>query len=867
MSKILVLYNYNYYYNRKIKRLSSFQEYVNLITPVGNTPAAYNGFIRENTNFDMQDGVSARHIFNIAKTDPQYAKIDQPNYCVLEETYGEGTSATKKISRWFVIDANRVRGNQWDLTLKRDVLADFYDKVLAAPVFIERGNISDPDNPLLFNKEDISFNQIKKAEFLLNKVKNSGKGYGWVVGYLAREETPTDIGECVAETIAPVESATAFSSLPQGLQDAITSGYYDLYEENDISVSFYGFKAYSTNPNNMGGVITIGQNSYQRLYFPYPALQSNFEGSYFAIESGTTVNDGSDFITYGYQANFGNITNDIKNLLAADPNYNPSITDWRTTYQGTVILKDGKYYELQIIFDSNMPFQKNCNLFDGPNQYPSLHSHISSYLDAVCTGSSHFTKRTLTTAQSQKRCYTYEVSASRFRVELVEVAYGQTKVTLSAHRNQNYEAPYDIFCIPYGTVLVKNNNVLQFTTLQNIALSVARAIAVKGTSAKVYDIQILPYCPFEEILNNDGDIDIAGFTVNYDYDYIKKTVGGETTNVGIVIYPKKAQGTFDIFINSSEEVYDRCVEVVQDPIEKKIAAETTFARFVSPNFASMFDINIQKNKGITAINVDYFLKPYSPYIHVAPYFSGLYGEDFDDPKGLICSGEFSIATASSKWEEYQVQNKNYEQIFNRQIQNIDVNNKLEYKKALWSAVGGGLGGAAIGGGAGAIAGGYLGSVVPGLGTVAGAVVGGVAGAVAGGGISGIGAGYDIKYLKEAQKEARGMFNDMYVYQLGNIQALPYTLTKVSAFTPNNKIFPFIEFYDCTDLEKQALRNKIKYNGATIGVIGKIEDYLGNNNYVQGRLIRLDSIDEASRIVLEIANEIKEGAYFNGDSSE
>ena len=281
----------------------------------------------------------------------------------------------------------------------------------------------------------------------------------------------------------------------------------------------------------------------------------------------------------------------------------------------------------------------------------------------------------------------------------------------------------------------------------------------------------------------------------------------------------------------------------------------------------MFDINIKKNKVITAINVYYFLKPYSPYIHVAPYFSGLYGEDFDDPKGLICSGEFSIATASSKWEEYQVQNKNYEQIFNRQIQNIDVNNKLEYKKALWSAVGGGLGGAAIGGGAGAIAGGYLGSVVPGLGTVAGAVVGGVAGAVAGGGLSGIGAGYDIKYLKEAQKEARGMFNDMYVYQLGNIQALPYTLTKVSAFTPNNKIFPFIEFYDCTDLEKQALKDKLKYNGSTIGVIGKIEDYLGNNNYVQGRLIRLDSIDEASRIVLEIANEIKEGAYFNGDSSE
>ena len=34
----------------------------------------------------------------------------------------------------------------------------------------------------------------------------------------------------------------------------------------------------------------------------------------------------------------------------------------------------------------------------------------------------------------------------------------------------------------------------------------------------------------------------------------------------------------------------------------------------------------------------------------------------------------------------------------------------------------------------------------------------------------------------------------------------------------------LEYYTCTEIEKQALRDKIKYNGMTVGTIGKIEDF-------------------------------------------
>ena len=162
--------------------------------------------------------------------------------------------------------------------------------------------------------------------------------------------------------------------------------------------------------------------------------------------------------------------------------------------------------------------------------------------------------------------------------------------------------------------------------------------------------------------------------------------------------------------------------------------------------------------------------------------------------------------------------------------------------------------------AGGIAGGQAGP----YGAAVGAVVGGAVSGIT----SGIGRKYDIDFLNRSQREARSYASDMYTYQLGNIKALPNNLTKVSAITENSKVFPFIEFYDCTDEEKQALKDKILYNGMTVMRIGKIADYIqGNYNYVQGQLIRLVGINEDNHVVAEIANEIREGAYFYGTDSE
>ena len=132
---------------------------------------------------------------------------------------------------------------------------------------------------------------------------------------------------------------------------------------------------------------------------------------------------------------------------------------------------------------------------------------------------------------------------------------------------------------------------------------------------------------------------------------------------------------------------------------------------------------------------------------------------------------------------------------------------------------------------------------------------GIAGGVAslGAGLADMGIGY------ERYKEAKSYAIDMYSYQLGNIKALPTSISKNTALTPNMKIFPFVEKYTCTDTEKQALRDKITYNGMTIMKIGTPNSFVGTG-FFKGQIIRLPSLKEDNHMANAIYEEINKGVY-------
>ena len=177
---------------------------------------------------------------------------------------------------------------------------------------------------------------------------------------------------------------------------------------------------------------------------------------------------------------------------------------------------------------------------------------------------------------------------------------------------------------------------------------------------------------------------------------------------------------------------------------------------------------------------------------------------------------------------------------------MEINNAVQREQQKWQIASGAIGAGMSGALTGALAGGPIGALVGGL---------------VGGGVSGLAGWRDYQLSEQLRQEAIDYRYDQFQYQLGNIQALPNNITKTTAFTYNNKIFPILEYYTCTDEEKEALKNKIYYNGMTVMRIGTISEFIQEQpSYIKGKLIRLEDTDNNFHVVNEIANEINKGVF-------
>ena len=312
--------------------------------------------------------------------------------------------------------------------------------------------------------------------------------------------------------------------------------------------------------------------------------------------------------------------------------------------------------------------------------------------------------------------------------------------------------------------------------------------------------------------------------------------------------------------DSITELVEEKVKFGADPKDIKVRSQVEMMRLAAPNYSSFFDMNVQANKGIDYINVDCTYKPYQPYIHLNPGFKGLYGADYNDIRGLICGGDYSVAITTDAWATYQLNNKNYQAVFDRQVQQLEVQNNIQHQQDIVNAITG-VGSATV---SGAVGGALTGAKVGGpYGAIAGAVVGGVGGFAG----STIGGMMDVQNNQTLRELQMSTMKDIHYMQLENIKALPIGLAKTSYLTNNNKLFPFLEFYTCTPTEEMAVRNLLDYNGMTINRIGKIKDFQSVEElpYIKAKLIRIDIVDDTHQ-VKTISDELATGVYLpKGDS--
>lgn len=972
----LLIGNYNNYFNRIVKKEENDFSYY---TVMGNIITI------SNINFNPNDGISTKIVLGKGNYFlPENSDIE-PDYAVLYETQltePPYIDLTIK-SRWFVLECSRTRGGQYELLLRRDVIADNLDDVINAPIYLEKGYINNTNNPLLYNKEAMAVNQIKQYEVALQDETKTG----WIVGYIPNNWTGATVEPKVIVPANADYTVAGLSNWNYYKYCTIAPNYKPCWGDNWAREIMVKFKGYNVQNNKnywtrgmwrwrefgtAGGAEPVWQQNQvvQQTNAPdnwstYSNLTVNGTGNAAISSTDSQTVFQNIQLNNTFEEYVNNAACELFGCQRGDKDYIMSMNG-KTVYDSV----SGLFYRIRTIFPT--PYQ-----LVGASQL-------------WCTGNTA-TQRNLVTFINNKMVKTglssctmsgwldYDdvgIYANQNPVGIVlEQNAIDVECTIDSQRAHLQDAPYDMFCIPYSDELKIYDGKDTFTCNKAVALSMATAIGEQGGSGSVYDVQLLPYCPIREAVQRSATpsdtLDIS--TISYDI-ITQKTTG---TKLSAVLWSPRSTFTFDInelddityckfeapfkplgstnlvskkylildtlpttvpsrrAVSTSGSNNIKCYKVSKEtgevienignmnciqlmpstnvlqvyvngsysnpaidmafssynnanwyllfyiddnswggqnidifaslckyptqiyydvdlrtPTEAKLTNECNLYRLSSGNQSSIFEFSPAKSFGFSGYKIDCTYKPFQPWIHIIPKLGGLYGDQFvsiDDNRGLVLGGDYSVTQLTNTWATYKLQNSTYQDMFNREIQHMDVENSIQEQEQWFKSMTGIVGGGVAGGMAGGMAGGPWGAV-------AGAIVGTAA--------SGIGAGFDINNMYKMQNENKDFKTDMYNYNLQNMKAIPSGMAKTSAFVYNTRIWPFLEVYTCTDVEKEAFRNKLQYDGMTIMAICKLIDYLDSEekHLWRGELIRMPNINHDSHVVEEIYSELKKGVY-------
>lgn len=831
----LYLLKYNNYYNRKIKKETGIGNYGDYIL------AAFQNIY----TFDYADGVNTSHVLPY--------KGETPDYAIVTEEDESGNEEIK--SRWFVVESSYIRGGKYRVSLRRDLIADNLDEVLDAPCMVEKGYINDQLNDdSIFNDEGQSYNQIKKGEILLP----DKTGCPWIVGYLAAP-TQSEEDKVVTGSVTHVENAIPITKLED-------IPYYDIFE---MTSELNGTCNCRMNNNDLPGCyIAVGARSYTYSfkentimgYFSPTGVYGLDDKNIYAFGLGGKFND---LNTY-WQINAGikgyyystldktvheSVTNYV-NIAPINPPtldmynkksesiincmwhyYNILDTKYKTYYtlddlikyyqDKTYILGD-RLYKVELTFDSNIY---------------SSNPVLEAYSDAILSGYENIYKYTSGPIANTSVSFTYIYK--KVNVKIKEIKRVVSTTIPGSSRPILTDSPYCMFCMPYGDInaYVSAEDPL-YTTNKEYNLAIANNISTVLGADRVYDLQIVPYCPIISVPYNNG-----AKLANQLYTSIY--LQGTKTEVGFILWCNESSFSFDIKKTDIKNLEkDDLLKFPFFITNYKEESQLTLCRLSDPSHTQVFEFNAAKNGGISKFHVQCTYKPNSPYISIHPDFGRLYGDDYDDTRGLICGGDYSLPIVSNAWTEYEYRNKNYQNTFNREIQSMELSNKIQKKADIVNAVANtanaGIQGAI---GAGNLAGGL--AAIP----------------------AGIGGAMDVHYKEMLRNDQVDKTKTLFNYNLQNIQALANTVSKSNPYNIENKYVPYLEIYNCSDVEREAFKLKMKYDGMTIMRTGTLRYFLNykdevEESYIKGAIIRFPNLSEDYNYAKELSNEVGQGFYLD-----
>lgn len=821
-------YKFNNYYNRIIKKYDAVADY--------GTPM----LTQTNCNFVHGDGVNSEFTINKGSV-----LVDTPDYCVVKDYNGA-------LSRWFVTNSFKTRRGQDKLTLRRDLIADFYDDVLRySPCLIRKGYVGN-NSPFVFNDEGVKYNKIKESEILIKDKSNCS----YIIGFIANN-TPA-IG-----TINGTIKGTDYDYVYDSMADFPMKNYTDgagnthtdtkkrIYGNSPTTRIYYSLKYSGLSFHTSGGsTLTenyetimrqtgLGKPSY---YTPiYPTNYST--GLYYESGSGLTLNNlriisrsltgtsaGAELLYLKtYYSNwlynkmiFSQLQAHAEKVLGVSSD----LADL-TQYAGKKIKIGANIYDASIKVVSSSSSVINYNSYNPTirdafynmvatinNNKPTAGQMSSSTMD-VHYGSSYsnFYENDLK-VMGETENIILELSPSEINIH--------TSLLAANSRAHLEEQPYDMF------MLINDNNkaykvgTTDYTSNHKVNINIAQAICQASGSA-AYDIQIVPFNPLPGSILDDGSLQFLNFDTHEIYN-------SDNDVIGHYIMCSSA----DLKFNLEKD------ELKFIPTDYKKDYNLKQYRLCSPNQETIFEFSPAMNGGITSWEITTNYRPFASYIKIQPSWNYLYGEelynDLTDFRGLVYNSSLCITQLSDAYSNYVSNNKNFQQLFDNQINTLTKTQDIQMS-ALEDTLG--------------------------LRSFTGMPISSV--------LKVIGGSKDIDMQRELNNVALSKMRTDFNFQMDNIKSMPHTIKKLTAINGDTRIFPFIEVYTAHPDEEESFDWKMKYTGMTIMTTGKIWDYLKLNEetFIQADLIRLDlsrSEETAdNHIAVEIAAELEKGIYLTKES--
>ena len=850
-----LLKNFNNYYNRQLIKFDTLNEYLTN----ENFLISFN-----DRNFDFQDGLFTKHIINYSA-----GTLEVPDYCIVED------KDTNEFSRWFVIECRQTRGYQYELSLKRDIIAEHYEVLKASPCLIKKGYV-DNSSPLVFNKEPQEYNKIKKSEHLIK----DQVGTGWVIGFIERDKNYSSHIKASYYDDRPVDfEYSALSSYLQsfmGISGATPTRKLKILQDDDLHniglqlevTTRWGISTGSNiNAYEYVGQIFTNLGNYRgKYYFNVPGFAGDVDNNYckfeentyinvppittrLAINQGTSITTSSSTLrssTGTFAEYYSNKWHDNLAALGYSNAWWWSITqnlsgsDYGTyetlkSFDGKICQIDGNYYRCQLVKNNSTQYQNVsgdymlnsnfnilCNALPTDSQMQSMQTSASYYETPkyfTNYGPNQLLKSDIALYWFTQDCYINLVQ------ENIQV---WTDLTSSSTRNHLVDAPYDMFAIPYANEeFTYSDGTSTYSANKNMAINIAIELCRSLGSTAAYDIQIVPFCPLigkQGIQSSPMNIALCS------KQPIRKGTTLTTSDPIVGYYLWCDRSSYSFYINETRN------DLTLDNSELTYKEITQMNEYIlcSPAKDATYEFNPAMNRGIHRWNVSFDYRPYSSYIKVQPEFDYLYGSSSfngqTDVRGLIFNGNYSITQLSNAWAEYMNSNKNYQQIFDTQV-DTQINKFNKQQKAQWDTVG------------------YRNYSINPLSF-----------------LKVIGESKQMDFDREIFNMDISAQRQVFEYQLDNIKSQPDAISKLTSLNIDFRIFPYVEIYSTNDSELQFFRDNLRLNGMTIMVTGYIEQYLkpiGEETFIQATIIRYNENIKKENdytLVSELNKELDMGIY-------